>query len=396
MGKKKAPRDALPAGVIPSAGSIPPESKNLHLSHLFFSRDKKGSGSLLIVGREVQLVWYDTEQDWRKQRNGRLVCMLEFQRCERRMTIDGDRYHFHGLLMEDLSGSYRKWASTQAEQGRGFDDSVEVLETRVHFSVAVIERVRQFSLASMNLPKVQPFIMHKPSLDDLSSPQLDMLFDIMSHLLNAIPSFKLMEDLEEQKRQALLEKRTEQERDVAVKRVEVIASAETLRQLSVRAETAAERHEIAVQAATEEQRGRRERLARLQERLEFTSRRVTDNQQAIRKHQAAALRSVKEHGPRSKATQALMRETEALQEISPELEERRRRADKALREAERLGRISERQALIAEQTAKALLLQIQAELGAAQRAHQLLGQALAEAVMRLEQTNRELKEHSST
>lgn len=60
--------------------------------------------------------------------------------------------------------------------------------------------------------ETRPFTLHKPDVEDLSSPQMDMLFDAMSFLYQSIPAMKLMEDIKA--RQAV--ELTEEEKELAV------------------------------------------------------------------------------------------------------------------------------------------------------------------------------------
>ena len=44
----------------------------------------------------------------------------------------------------------------------------------------------------------EPFLIEHPDVEELSSPQLDMLFDVMSLLYQNIAAMRLMEDLRTQ------------------------------------------------------------------------------------------------------------------------------------------------------------------------------------------------------
>jgi hypothetical protein len=179
---------------IPHADWLPPESSsNSHHSQLVLAGTEEGSGPLCIVGREVQLVWYANERDRIKQRRGRLVAVLEFKDCERRHDEGGDRYYFNAVLLEDVSGEYRQWLGHQQHRGRPFGQESDVLETEIQFSVAPPER--HDPLLGMAPPTKQPFSIHEPKLDELSSPQLDMIFDVMNFLYQSIPGMELMEEL---------------------------------------------------------------------------------------------------------------------------------------------------------------------------------------------------------
>ena len=150
-------------------------------------------GPLCLVGRELQLVWYATERDRIQDRHGRLVCVLEFKDCWKRREESGDRYYFTAMLLEDLSGEYREWLGHQEHRGRPFGEDAEVLETEVRFSVAVQNAKER--LLGMDAPAAQPFLIHQAELHELSSPQLDMIFDVMSFLYQSIPGMELMAEL---------------------------------------------------------------------------------------------------------------------------------------------------------------------------------------------------------
>ena len=83
---------------------------------------------------------YDTERDRARERNGKLVSVLEFRDCRRSRDDRGERYQFKGLLLEDLSGEYREWLGHQEHQGRPFGEDIDVLKTAAQFSVAVRKR----------------------------------------------------------------------------------------------------------------------------------------------------------------------------------------------------------------------------------------------------------------
>jgi len=135
-------------------------------------------GPLCLVGRELQLVWYATERDRIQDRHGRLVCVLEFKDCRKRRDESDDRYYFTAMLLEDLSAEYREWLGHQQHRGRPFGEDAEVLETEVRFSVAVQNAKER--LLGMDAPAAQPFLIHQAELHELSSPQLDMIFDVMT------------------------------------------------------------------------------------------------------------------------------------------------------------------------------------------------------------------------
>ena len=126
----------------------------------------------------------------------------------------GERHQFTGLLLEDMSGEYRKWLGHQEHRGRPFGEGAGVVETEVQFSVAVHETIEWPFVT--NAPVNQPFMLHQPDAEDLSSPQVDMLFDVMSFLYQSIPAMKLMEDV-----------RAQHITELAGKEKEVAAAAET-------------------------------------------------------------------------------------------------------------------------------------------------------------------------
>jgi hypothetical protein len=175
-----------------AADWLPPESRpHRYYSRLVFAGS--GTGTLGIVGRELQLVWYETQRDCDRERNGKLVSVLEFRDCRRSRGPLGERYYFTASLLEDMSGEYRAWASHQEHPGRPFGEDADVLETEVRFSVSVQEKTNGFLTDCA--PATQPFIIHTPDVQDLSSPQLDMLFDAMNCLYRSIPGMILMEEL---------------------------------------------------------------------------------------------------------------------------------------------------------------------------------------------------------
>ncbi len=179
---------------IPQSDWLPPESSpNRHASQLILSEAREGSGPLCIVGREVQLVWYATERDRDRQRRGKLVAVLEFKDCYRQQDPHGDCYHFSAVLMEDVSGEYRQWLGHQQHRGRPFGEHADVLETAIRFSVASPTRTEQ--AVALEVAGPQPFSIHHPKLDELSSPQLDMMFDVMSFLYQSIPGMEMMSEL---------------------------------------------------------------------------------------------------------------------------------------------------------------------------------------------------------
>ena len=198
MSRKRKRNANPPPRVIPLADWLPPESSpNKYYSRLVFTNSDEGSGSLCIVGRELQLVWYETERDRNRERNGKLVCILEFQDCRKSRDHRGDRYQFTALLLEDMSGEYRRWLGHQEHLGRAFGEDTDVLETEIRFSVAVQERIDE--PFAQYAPATAPFLLHHPGVEELSSPQLDMLFDVMSFLYGSIPAMKTMADLRTQR-----------------------------------------------------------------------------------------------------------------------------------------------------------------------------------------------------
>lgn len=197
MRKKAKSEENVRLHAIPRADWLPPESNpNQYHSQLLLTRTEGGSGPLCIVGRELQLVWYATERDRVQDRHGRLVCVLEFKDCRRRRDETGDRYYFTVVLLEDVSGEYREWLGHQEHRGRPFGEDADVVETEVRFSVAAPERMER--LFGMDAPATQLFLIHQPELNELSSPQLDMIFDVMSFLYQSIPGMELMAELRAQ------------------------------------------------------------------------------------------------------------------------------------------------------------------------------------------------------
>jgi hypothetical protein len=98
------------------------------------------------------------------------------------------------LLLEDVSGEYREWLDHQEHRGRPFSEDTDVLETEVRFSVTVPDRMREPFVEPAGA--TPPLFIHHPEMEELSSPQLDMLFDVMSFLYQNIPAMKLMEDFQ--------------------------------------------------------------------------------------------------------------------------------------------------------------------------------------------------------
>jgi len=212
--KKRRRRAAHCPQAIPSAEWLPPESSpTKYYSQLVFANPEGGSGPLCILGRELQLVWYETKRDRDRQHNGKLVCVLEFRDCHRVRDFRGERYYFSGLLLEDLSGAYREWLGHQQHRGRPFGKDTEVLETEVAFSVAVPAGAED-PLAAFEQP-AQPFFIHQPDVEELSSPQLDMLFDVMAYLYQNIPALELMESVRAERLAEMEEARSAQTEDVA-------------------------------------------------------------------------------------------------------------------------------------------------------------------------------------
>ena len=64
---------------------------------------------------------------------------------------------------------------------------------KARVDVAVQERMN--GPFAQQAPGTHPFCIHYPEVDELSSPQVDMLFDVMVFLYQSIPAMKLMEDL---------------------------------------------------------------------------------------------------------------------------------------------------------------------------------------------------------
>ncbi len=225
MSRKKNRREKPPPRKVPLADWLPPESSpSEYCSQLAFTDSSEGSGSLCIVGRELQLVWYETERDRDRARNGKLVCILEFQDCRKSRDHRGDRYHFTALLLEDMSGDYREWLGHQEHLGRAFGQDTDVLETEVRFSVAVQERIE--GPFAESAPATAPFLLHHPEVEELSSPQLDMLFDVMNFLYASIPAMKTMEVLRTQRS---VDQKRAPEAELAESQGELIATADGAR-----------------------------------------------------------------------------------------------------------------------------------------------------------------------
>jgi hypothetical protein len=195
MSRKRKRERSSPSDVTELADWIPPESQpHKYYSRLVFANQAGGSGPLGMIGQELQLVWYQTKADRDKERHGKLVSVLEFRNCRRSQGPLGDGYHFTAVLIEDLSGEYREWAGHQAYQGRTFEADAEVLETEVHFSVFLPETTSGYAPA---FPAARaPFLLHRPDVQELSSPQLDLLFNAMNALYRSIPAMRLLEELD--------------------------------------------------------------------------------------------------------------------------------------------------------------------------------------------------------
>ncbi len=99
--------------------------------------------------------------------------MLEFTDCWKRREELRNRYHFTALLLEDVSGEYREWLGHQSHRGRPLGANSDVLETEVRFSVAAQET--RDPLLGVHAPASRPFLIQRPEVEELSSPQLDML-----------------------------------------------------------------------------------------------------------------------------------------------------------------------------------------------------------------------------
>lgn len=208
MSRKRKRGRKAPVSAVPLADWFPPESSpSKYCSDLVFSDTEGGTGPLSIVGRELQLVWYKTERNRDRKRKGKVVCVLEFRDCWKSRDRQGDRYCFKTLLLEDLSGAYREWLDDQKHQGRPFGKDMEVLETEIRFSVAEPETME--SPVATDTAGIQPFRIHQPDIQDLSNPQVDMLFDVMIFLYHQIPVLKQIEDLQRQHVAELAEQRNE-------------------------------------------------------------------------------------------------------------------------------------------------------------------------------------------
>ncbi len=214
MSRKRKRGNKAPIHAIPLANWLPPESSPIkYYRQLVFTNAEGGEGPLCIVGRELQLLWYDTERDRARERNGKLVSVLEFRDCRRSRDDRVERYQFKGLLLEDLSGEYREWLGHQEHQGRPFGEDADVLKTEVRFSVAVWETMEAPYVVQAHA--TEPFSIEHPEVEELSSPQLDMLFDVMSLLYQNNAAMRLMEDL-----------RTQHVAELAENQHELAASAE--------------------------------------------------------------------------------------------------------------------------------------------------------------------------
>jgi hypothetical protein len=197
MARKKKRGNRAVADALPSADWLPPESSpSRYYSRLVFADNARGDGPLGIVGQELQLVWYATERNRQRDRNGKLVAVLEFRDCRPSRQGRSLRYQFTGLLLEELSGEYREWLGHQRHRGRPFGEETQVLETEVRFCVAARDGLE--SDFGAPVPPTQPFFLEHPDVEELSSPQLDMLFDVMSFLYQNIPAMRLMEELRTQ------------------------------------------------------------------------------------------------------------------------------------------------------------------------------------------------------
>lgn len=198
MSRKRKRERSSPTDVTALADWIPPESQpHNYYSRLVFANQAGGSGPLGMIGQELQLVWYRTKADRDRQRRGRLVSVLEFRDCRRSAAPFSNGYHFTAVLIEDMSGEYREWAGHQSYRGRAFEPGAEVLETEVEFSVFPPEisagQAVDFPAASA------PFLLHRPDVQELSSPQLDLLFDAMNALYRSLPTLLLLENLDTQR-----------------------------------------------------------------------------------------------------------------------------------------------------------------------------------------------------
>lgn len=197
MSRKRKREQNSPNDVTALADWIPPESQpHDYYSRLVFANRAGGSGPLGMIGQELQLVWYRTKADRDRQRRGKLVSVLEFRDCQRSAGATRDGYRFTAVLIEDMSGEYREWAGHQAYRGRSFEPGTDVLETEVEFSVFPPETSAGQTLA---LPAANaPFLLHRPDVQQLSSPQLDLLFDAMNALYRSLPALLLLEALDTQ------------------------------------------------------------------------------------------------------------------------------------------------------------------------------------------------------
>jgi hypothetical protein len=194
-GRKHGNNHSIPA--VPPAGCLPQESSpSNYYSQLVFTHTGEGTGPLCIVGQELQLVWYRTEIDRARERDGKIVAIIEIHDCRIRRDHRGGYYLFSGMLLEEMSGEYREWLKHQEYRGRQFAEDTQVLETEVRFSV--IGRGSLYESCVTQAPANLPFLVEQPKIEDLSSPQVDILFDVMTFIYQSIPAMKLMEDLQSQ------------------------------------------------------------------------------------------------------------------------------------------------------------------------------------------------------
>ncbi len=205
--KKRRDRNSSAHGSV-LADLLPPESRpHNYYSRLLFANPAGDSGPLGIIGRELQLVWYQSKRDRDRDRHGKLVSVLEFRDCRRSRGPFGDGYRFSAVLIEDMSGEYREWAGHQAYPDRHFGPGTEVRETEVQFSVFLTEGM---SSDAAGFPAAgQPFLLHHPDVQELSSPQLDLLFDAMSALHRSLSAMLFLEELRAQRAAELAEPKAE-------------------------------------------------------------------------------------------------------------------------------------------------------------------------------------------
>jgi hypothetical protein len=389
--KKKRGGEPRP-GVIVVAGGLPPESRpHKHFGQLIFAEPAKGSGLLGLVGRELHLVWYKTEKDRKKQHDGLLVCALEFKACRKQADLGDERYCFDVKLMEDMSGNYRHWASAQPVPGCPLGEDTDVVETEISFSIAVRKRILNTGDLREAAP-AHPFSIHKPDTKELSSPQVDMIWDVMSFLYHAIPGYELMHRLEAEHIVALKERKVCEGADLAEKKAVRAAAEQQLQQIESKLRTAQRQLERVRLAAEQEMAKRENKRRSLQERSLHAQRALEQARKTARDKEVAALAAVKKSGAGSAAALSAMkdaeqakREIDLAQEMLDQVRSRRH-------EAEQKACLVHRRSPVQVQSAETSVWLLQEQHKAAQRERQQKAQAEEEAAQRLCSTVAELDE----